>query len=250
MNDFMDLVDRLLSNEDHMTKFSLYSYDDDIDPNRLLSWLISAITRATHHLSIDVPVLAPLELPENLFTSKIEVLKMRFSSAPPVILPNSMSTAAGIKSLDLRSVVFPKGDESGELVLNFTCLKHLELSDCNVKHLKVVSLYTPLVESLKCSHFSIDKDTTCKVRLFAPNLKLLNIIERPSWRVPIVDYCIEDEFSSLVSADVYISSQDADDLMQKCSAYLMKILPAVCNAQALTLSICSVKVCIVCPVYS
>ncbi|KAL5703101.1 hypothetical protein ACHQM5_028235 [Ranunculus cassubicifolius] len=258
---FINFVHNVLirRGDSRIFKFRLYTYDHDFDDVLPIvsSWMVKALECNVQHLILRFPLgleggtrWLGLELPDSLFTSTIKALEIAFCPDPLVPLPN-ISAASGIKDLVLSGVKLPDGNVNGELLLSCSVLETLTINHCDVRHLKVMTISAPILETLWLRLSTKRKNPLNSWRRTPPphedkvhvkiNTPKISSLMLSSWsceNLSGVDYSIEEDLLSLVSATVYIGTKVVE-LMEDCSRGLMKILPRVRNARRLTLAFSS-----------
>ncbi|KAL5719552.1 hypothetical protein ACHQM5_012308 [Ranunculus cassubicifolius] len=195
-------------------------------------WLLLALARNVQHLILELSCLDKfLELPREVFTSSVTQLKIRCFPKCLIGLPNTVSNAARVKSMVLKNVKLPDGNDKGELILSCPVLEHL-IIDCEIGHLKMLSISTPLLESLDLNYLSRMKNASCTVKISIQTLKTLSVSASGRCKV---NYCAEN-LSSLVSAyvDIYTS--------EECDESLIEVLKMISNVQDLEVTGNSVMV--------
>ncbi|KAL5718462.1 hypothetical protein ACHQM5_011362 [Ranunculus cassubicifolius] len=211
-----------------------------VEPARVYEWINAALARRVQDVDISAYITGPLVLPLHLFSSNLRALKLRCRAT----VPNSICAATWIKHLELTQVVLPDGNTNGELVLKFSVLESLRLNDCDVSHLKIICIYTPVLENLDFTRLHIGKSSSCVVKTCSPNLKFLSVYEYRTRNVlgASVNYYMEN-LSSLVSADISVRYRGGSDneLVEECRKFWVKAVCWMCNVQALKLQVSSVQ---------
>ncbi|KAL5703139.1 hypothetical protein ACHQM5_028269 [Ranunculus cassubicifolius] len=222
----------------------------------IASWIRKVLECGVQHLILTFPLdtLGPhtLDLPHDLFTSSVRVLKVLIGRSPPesiVPLPN-IPMGSQIKDLQLYGIKFPGGDVNGELVLNFSVLENLGIDRCDVNGLKVLTISTPVLQKLLVCLAAWRHDS-CKVgvKIYSPKVVSLTLSTWWSENECAVSYSIEEELLSLVDANVRIDTnvKEGDftkegELSEDCSRRLMNILLRIYTARMLTMTYFSEKV--------
>ncbi|KAF9592094.1 hypothetical protein IFM89_011932 [Coptis chinensis] len=169
----------------------------------------------------------------DLFISELRVLNISSFSLDDEVftrMPNSMCSAAKIKSLSFFSVELPEGNSRGELDLSCPCLEVLRLSFCRISHLKHFTISAPLLVSLEL--YDSDRNAKCNITANSQNLKSLKC--KGSFHG---DYAFEN-LSSLVSADIDMTFVGKDKRNDK---RLIKVLAGVRNVHSLAIPMRLVK---------
>ncbi|KAL5718476.1 hypothetical protein ACHQM5_011376 [Ranunculus cassubicifolius] len=196
---FKHFVNNVLNRRSsNLVKFQLED-QHKVNPALVNEWVNAALERKVQDLDISIDFTKILLLPEMLFSSDVKVLKLRLKCNARV--PNLMCAAAWIKKMDLEHVTLPDGNTNGELVLSFSALESLRVARCDITHLKVISISTPVLESLEMRKFLTGKDRSwkCKIKTCTPNLKSLTVLDY-MWHVDsAVNYHMEN-LSSIVRA--------------------------------------------------
>ncbi|PIA34076.1 hypothetical protein AQUCO_03900172v1 [Aquilegia coerulea] len=221
---FMDIVDHImfLRDDSGIQKLKLCSYQDFMgryDSGRVDAWLLFVIKQQVKEIRLRInPIYKDYhQLPHLLFTSVIEVFEVyTFCSIFSVQLPNSMCSATRLRILKLETVILPKGDPNGELVLTCPVLEEMFLKYCSHHDLKILSICAPQLNNLVISNC---RAASCKIKICSPNLSSLKLILA----------CYKDYFlgnlSSLVTAEI-----DASQLSTK---FLVRVLNGLCNVKTL-----------------
>lgn len=220
---FMDFADNVLIRRETLhdiSKFSLHSHghDSNFDLRRVCSWLSMCVERNVKHICLEYFILS-----SEIFTC--------------------MSSASTIKYLWLHGVRLPDGNAHGELVFDCRVLEDFNMCNCDVRHLKTLTISTPLLEKLWLSLFSGTEPTSkVNVKIHTPNLKSIFLASCSTGDSSPVHYTIEDDLLSLVSAYVHIVEYGCLDPIGHCSDSVIKILSRVYYARVLRLSISTEQV--------
>ncbi|KAL5703100.1 hypothetical protein ACHQM5_028234 [Ranunculus cassubicifolius] len=245
---FINIIHNVLNcrDESKLRKFSLSaSFNNRFCYHlpRINSWLVRVLECGVEHLALRFPLGCSedtLEFPNDLFTSTVRVLEILMDEPTifSVSLPN-IPVGSGINDLQLSGVKLPDGDVSGELVLNCGVLKNLVINHCDVHHLKVLTIASPLLEKLWVC-LCVKMDDACKtvVKIYAAKLVSLTLSLEMRLIPYAVRYSIEEDLLSLVDANVVMVTDEADFLEN----FSMKILPRIYTARKLTLSYSSTQV--------
>ncbi|KAF9600708.1 hypothetical protein IFM89_011379 [Coptis chinensis] len=171
---FVNFVDRFLyiREDTNIHKFSLQC-EIVLRPCGIHTWLIAAIRRNVQELSLELESNEDyFELPSNLFTSDIKVMKLEPSVNFQFVLPSTFCSTAEITSLEMRRVIHPDGDSNGDVVLiRFAVLKNQIIGSCFWRYLNVLSVSTPLLEMLEVVHLFDPRNKPIKLNLCTPKLK-------------------------------------------------------------------------------
>ncbi|PIA34056.1 hypothetical protein AQUCO_03900154v1 [Aquilegia coerulea] len=76
-----------------------------------------------------------LILPDSLFTSGIEVLKLKADQYTSYQLPGLICSAHKLRTLDLKYIKLPNGKHNDEFVFNYPVLENLILEQCDFEHI-------------------------------------------------------------------------------------------------------------------
>ncbi|KAL5718477.1 hypothetical protein ACHQM5_011377 [Ranunculus cassubicifolius] len=218
-----------------LAKFQLKGFYH-VRPAHVVKWVNAALARKVQDIDISIDVNKILLLPQLLFSSDIKVLKLRLRCDAKV--PNLMCAAAWIKNLDLEYVKLPDGNTNGELDLSFPVLESLVIEDCDVSHLKIISISTPVLESLEFRRFRTDKNKSCKVKTCTPNLKSLTVLDYMWHTDSAVNYHMEN-LSSIVSADICVVSDR--EYVEECIKFWIEAVSWMYNVQNLKLSVSNIQ---------
>ncbi|KAL5718475.1 hypothetical protein ACHQM5_011375 [Ranunculus cassubicifolius] len=202
----------------------------------VVKWVNAALARKVQDVDISIDRTKILFLPHKLFSSDVKVLRLRLRCNARV--PNLMCAAAWIKNLDLECVKLPDGNTNGELDMSFPVLESLVIEYCNVSHLKIISISTPVLETLKFRRFHTDKNSSCKVKTCTPNLKSLAVSVNISQFDSVVNYSMED-LSSLVSAEIFIRS--GSKYVEECIKCWIEAVSWMYKVQDLKLPVSNVQ---------
>ncbi|KAF9609983.1 hypothetical protein IFM89_019547 [Coptis chinensis] len=198
---FIDFVHNVLLYRDNspVYKFCLDCFicDRDRSEDRICSMVIAAVRKNTQEVHVNIRQQEIVELPHSVFVSEIRVFTLHTDF--PVQLPNSVGTAAHLKTLKLVSAKLPKGDLNGELVLSCPVLEILLLHNCESKHLNVFTISAFVLKNLVVNHSYFPEASPCKIKICTPNLLSLRL-ECDMYK----DYSLE-KLSSLVSAKLQFS---------------------------------------------
>ncbi|KAL5719554.1 hypothetical protein ACHQM5_012310 [Ranunculus cassubicifolius] len=233
---FLHFVDSVIHRGTSSLEKLHFSYPMQITAVDVHGWLLLALARNVQHLFLELTCLDEfLELPREVFTSSVTQLKVKCFPKSLIGLPNTVSNAARVKSMVLKNVKFPDGNDKGELILSCPVLEHLVIQNCGIGHLKMLSISTPLLERLNLEDLSRMKKASCTVKISIPTLKTLIVFGQVSPGHCNVHYCAEN-LSSLVSAyvDIYPS--------EECDESLIEVLEMVSNVQVLEVTVNSVLV--------
>ncbi|PIA31390.1 hypothetical protein AQUCO_05000055v1 [Aquilegia coerulea] len=144
----LDFVARVLLFHDRSTniqKFRL-SYNYCCDSGRLNTWLDFVLERHVKEVHLEMPNGGSYVLPDSLFTSGIEVFKLK----------------------SIRS-----GNCDGKLFLNYPILEELILKNCDHQHLKLLTVTAPQLKNLVVNNYL--RNASCEINLCTPNLVTLKI---------------------------------------------------------------------------
>ncbi|KAL5718471.1 hypothetical protein ACHQM5_011371 [Ranunculus cassubicifolius] len=235
---FKHFVNNVLNRRSsNLVKFQLED-QHKVNPALVNEWVNAALARKVQDVDISIDVTKILLLPQMLFSSDVKVLKLRLKCDARV--PNLMCAAAWIKKLDLEHVTLPDGNTNGELVLSFSALESLRVARCDITHLKVISISTPVLESLEMRKFLTGKDRSwkCKIKTCTPNLKSLTVLDY-MWHVDsAVNYHMEN-LSSIVSADICVVYDS--EYVEECIKFWIEAVSWMYNVQNLKLPVSNIQ---------
>lgn len=155
-NSFMNFVDKVFSlrENSHIRKFYL-SGDNYCKEEHIREWITKLSKQEAQEVHISIRPsfyveLGPgdtlpetLQVPECPYISTIKGFKLAIDLTTTALtfqLPNSMCSAAKLKSLHLVSAILPKGDSNGDLILNCPVLENLVLVECDFSHLNIFTI--------------------------------------------------------------------------------------------------------------
>ncbi|PIA31357.1 hypothetical protein AQUCO_05000026v1 [Aquilegia coerulea] len=166
------------------------------DSLRLSKWLLFVASRHVKEVQIDFDKSCKVvTLPDLLFTSHVEVLKLTGNHWISVQLPGLSSPAKKLRSLILVYVKLPNGNSNGELDFNYPLLENLVLILCDLQHIKKLKVTTPQLKNLvvECGYNG-------EINISAP--KLLSVkLNAHQFKIHYVE-----KLSSLVSATIDITA--------------------------------------------
>ncbi|KAL5706792.1 hypothetical protein ACHQM5_024914 [Ranunculus cassubicifolius] len=226
LDKFITFVYRVLvSRQSNITMLDLSVYRT-LDAKHVHAWLIGALAREAHEVTLNLLFDKPIDLPQLLFSPKnMRDLNLYMGELPFARLPKSIHRATRLTNLEQRNVVFQEEDANGELSLSFPVLKNLMIKYCNVSHLTL--LENMEFSSLPKNSLPKKGNNCCKVMLCTPNLKsLLSSSGCPPWKTFFLDNLV-----SIVSTSITIWSPT-----KECAERLFKVLTGISNVQNLVMS--------------
>lgn len=146
-------------------------------------------------------------LSNNIFGSNVKELEISCVPKPRVPLPN-ISFGLIIKNLNLHGVKLPGGHSNDKLNLSFVVVQVLRIDLCDLIHLKILTLSTPLVKKLwfrsdierkeekrmwwsGSSIFQEEKAFDVKEKIYTSHVKTLRLATFLSTYSFPIDYLIE-----------------------------------------------------------
>ncbi|KAL5701574.1 hypothetical protein ACHQM5_026898 [Ranunculus cassubicifolius] len=227
---FINFVDRVLLFRGSSTvyKFSLCC-EEELEADRICTWLMTVLRRGIQELCLESGSIHPVQLPHDLFTSSITVMKLKSISLCKYVLPNSVCTNSRITSLELVRVELPEGNANGELKFSFMVLKNFIIRRFNYGDLNSFTLFAPQLERLEVSNLFGDRDGPTKIDICTP--KLISFI----YTGYLYGEYFVDNLQELISAEIYL--WECRVLSKEMyPQYIKNLLTAVHSVKKLTIT--------------
>ncbi|XLU32526.1 hypothetical protein S245_068592 [Arachis hypogaea] len=182
---FMQFVTGLLvaCNCSILEKFSL-SCKVGKDASRVNEWLCSFINPKIQELCLHLEEIEePLVFPDQLFTCAT-LTKFKLDMLHVLKLPSSVHFRC-LRTLTLSNIILPDSSSAQQLFYGCPALEDLSLINCNLKNVRAVCIYSPLLRRIYIQenedNMLYDEDDyeigllsdtiRCKVLIVGPNLK-------------------------------------------------------------------------------
>ncbi|PIA65424.1 hypothetical protein AQUCO_00100724v1 [Aquilegia coerulea] len=234
-NRFIDFVDRVLHLREtcNIHMFKLYC-EEKLEPGRLSTWVAVALRWNVQELWVDSFAISSFDLPHNLFTSDVKIIKLRLDVFRAILPSSSICSNGIIRSLELSMFKLPE-NSCGKFTFSFPVLKYFSIYCCTNRSLNEFTISAPLLEKLEILFGVSDTyESPIKINISTPKLKSF------SYRgLMYGDYFFEN-LPALVNADIYID-QNARLNTDLVDGYVTRLLTAIDNVKKLTIPYWLVK---------